>query len=221
MFLVPFVFYGKLQRVNINSYLAQDKFNFPILLNQWAVAAATRVRVAYHLGANSVKGAKLAMRIGLYVGVFVGLIVTLTFSLGRNEIGKIYSDSPEVWKKTSEIAVLCGCAYLGLVIFYISMATLGAQGRPGIVAIAFVVGAWFVCVPLAYVFSHGYVESVKGLFGLWVAMTIGYTVVTLIAGFAMWRSDWDQCCKDAIERSEASSNAKDLKSPLLKGDEDA
>ena len=46
----------------------------------------------------------------------------------------------------ARIAILVGCCYALLVFFYLSMATLAAQGRAGIVAIAFVVGAWFVSV---------------------------------------------------------------------------
>lgn len=45
------------------------------------------------------------------------------------------------------------------------------------IALAFVVGAWCVSVPLAYVF--GFVIKL-GLVGLWYALTAGYGVVTFI-----------------------------------------
>jgi Na+-driven multidrug efflux pump len=74
----------------------------------------------------------------------------------------------------ARIAILVGCCYALLVFFYLSMATLAAQGRAGIVAIAFVVGAWFVSVPLAYVFAFVLNGLSKGLFGLWAGMAAGY-----------------------------------------------
>ena len=71
----------------------------------------------------------------------------MVFILGRNELGHIYSNDPEVWHLTKDISVLVGCGYLALAIFYVSLATLSAQGRPAFIAVAFFIGAWMVGVP--------------------------------------------------------------------------
>jgi uncharacterized membrane protein len=45
------------------------------------------------------------------------------------------------------------------------------QGRPLSAALAFVVGSWFVCLPLAYVF--GFTLNYN-LYGVWYALVAGY-----------------------------------------------
>ncbi len=41
-----------------------------------------------------------------------------------------------------------------IALFFTAMAILQGQARPTMVAISFVIGAWVVGVPLAYVFCH-------------------------------------------------------------------
>ena len=43
--------------------------------------------------------------------------------------------------------------YALLMFFYVAMATLAAQGRPMVIAFAFVVGAWAVCIPVRCLFD--------------------------------------------------------------------
>jgi hypothetical protein len=82
------------------------------------------------------------------------------------------------------------------------MACLNSQGRPLAVAVAYLLGAWLVCLPLAAVL----VEVAKlRLLGIWVALNAGYCVVTAAAGWAAWHSDWDEAaanaCRLADERA--------------------
>jgi Na+-driven multidrug efflux pump len=100
-------------------------------------------------GAGSIPQAKHVLRIGLAAGLLIGVGVGAGFALLRNQIGKIYSDSPEVWAATAPLCVLLAGLYLLTAFLYVSFATIDAQGRPIVLAVAFVVGAWGVSVPLA------------------------------------------------------------------------
>ena len=80
------------------------------------------------------------------------------------------------------------------------MGVLAAQARVGYIATAFFVGAWGVGVPCAYLFAF-HVESTKGLFGLWLGLSCGYSVVTCITYYGVWISDWETLMKDAMIRS--------------------
>ena len=95
---------------------------------------------------------------------------------------------------------LCVLSSAALAIFYVSMATLSGAGRPNMVAVSFVIGAWLVCVPLAFVFTDVIHE---GLLGLWHALVAGYITVTLIAGVAAVRLDWNSAVDAARKRAEA------------------
>lgn len=45
-------------------------------------------------------------------------------------------------------------AFLMIALFFTAMAILQGQARPSMIAVSFVIGAWIVGVPLAYVFCH-------------------------------------------------------------------
>ena len=79
----------------------------------WAVSAATRVRMGHYLGAGNIQGAKLVIKIALCVGLAVGASVAIIFSVGRNQVGHIFSNDPEVVKLASRVAILVGAAYVG------------------------------------------------------------------------------------------------------------
>ena len=124
---------------------------------------------------------------------------------GRHVVGHLYSDDPFIVALSSKIAAIVGVGYCLLSLFYAAMATLSAQGRPGWVAGAFFVGAWVVCVPLAWVltFDTPSVDDATPLVGLWLAMSTGYLVVTAVAWVGVWRTDWPATARAARERSEA------------------
>lgn len=52
------------------------------------------------------------------------------------------------------VCLQVGAGYVVLSVFYVAFATLNGQGRPLVGAVAMLIGAWFVCVPLAYILSH-------------------------------------------------------------------
>eukprot|EP00941_MAST-03F_sp_MAST-3F-sp1_P000101 g101.t1 len=169
----------------------------------WALSSATRTRMSHYIGAGNLVGTKLVAKVALACGSVFASIVTITLILSRNEIGKLYSDNPSVIHLSSRIATLLGAVYILLTFFYLAMATLSAQGRPNIIAFAFVVGAWCTTMPLCYVFSVMW-EPTKGLFGLWLAMACGYGVTTLIACFAVFMSDWEEIFRNAQIRAEVA-----------------
>lgn len=170
----------------------------------WAMGSATRVRISHHLGAGNIRGVKTVILIGLCASTAIAVVVSGTFLIARDAMGKIFSDDPHVWALTGSIATLVGIAYGFMVFFYVAMAVLAGSGRPHVVTAAFVIGAWCVCVPLAYVFGF-VLDSTRGLFGLWVAMVVGYGVTSLLAiPFAVC-SDWPQLVVDAQRRAELKS----------------
>jgi Na+-driven multidrug efflux pump len=178
----------------------------------WATASATQVRMSVHLGSGSHEKAKLSLKVGLMIALGCGLLVAAFFLAAGQNIALLYSkDAPQVRKLTGEIAYLVGTGYLFLTLFYISMACLNAQARVGYVVVAFVVGAWGVAVPMSYVLAFQ-VSFTKGLIGLWLGLCCGYFVLTLIACYGVYTSDWEAITKSAVERSreQASLVAEDV-----------
>ena len=176
----------------------------------WAVSAATRVRISAYLGSGDQEGAVFGMRVATAVALPCAAGVAAALVVLRHEVGHVFSHDSRVLELVSQIMLLCGCGYFCLGAFYIFMATLAAQGRPHLIAVSFVVGAWLVCIPLAFYFRQsdfhfvltGSVVDMNGLFGLWTAMSAGYGVTSLLAGIFVCRTDWAQVTKESVARAE-------------------
>ena len=166
----------------------------------WAAAGATQVRMSVHIGAGDMRRAKLVLRIGLGMALVVGLSVSCMFMAARGDLALLFTKDEEIRHLTGEISTIVGLGYFLLAAFYISMSVLSAQARPGAMALAFFTGAWGVGVPMAVVLAF-HVEKTKGLVGLWLGLTMGYGVVTIISAVAVWSSDWDKVLADAKQRS--------------------
>jgi MATE family multidrug resistance protein len=173
----------------------------------WAVSAATRVRISGYLGSGDEKGAKFGVSVATIVALPSSAVVAISLVLLREEVGKVFSHDPRVLLLVSQIMLLCGCGYFFLGIFYICMATLTAQGRPHLIAVSFVVGAWLVCIPMAFYLKHSDIIffggiSMSGLFGLWFSMSAGYGVTSLLAAISVCRTDWGRVVRESLARAE-------------------
>ncbi len=156
--------------------------------------------------------AKAVTKYGLIATTSFGLVIGLVFIIGRKYIAHIYSSDPDVWDESERIQTWVGISYFAMALFYASMATLDGQGRPMIVAVAFLLGAWGLAVPLSYVFGF----TVKmGLLGLWYGLSIGYGVVTLISTIAVYRSDWPKLAETARERAERSQKLREATQQVI------
>ena len=154
--------------------------------------------MAHYLGAGRPKAARKTSVISFWCSLAVGFITGAAFVVLRDYIGRVFSDDVEVHRLTSQVCLLLGPVFFLLAALYTAFAVLDAQARPMMQALAMVIGGWGVSVPLAYVFAF---PMGDGLIGLWYGMTIGYIVVSLIAGAAAVLSDWRMCSVQAMIRS--------------------
>jgi len=173
----------------------------------WAVSAATRVRISGYLGSGDIEGAKFGVRVATMIALPSAAIVAATLVILRKEVGKVFSHDPRVLLLVSQIMLLVGCGYFFLGIFYICMSTLGAQGRPHLIAVSFVVGAWGVCIPMAFYLKHSDLIfyggiPMNGLFGLWFSMCAGYGVTSLLAAITVCGTNWEKVARESLERAE-------------------
>ena len=192
---------ARIGKISIATHNSMLNFVWVLTSMMWAVSGATRVRLAFYLGAGDVTGAKRVIKIASVCGIGLGTLIASTFILLRKEIGHLFSNDPEVWHLATKISTLCGVGYLALVIFYINMATLAAQGRPMIIALSFVMGAWVCCIPLAIFLAFHYAPT-EGLFGLWVALATGYGITTVLSLISVLYSDWDAIVASVLKNAE-------------------
>lgn len=176
----------------------------------YAVVTAAVTRMGTHLGAGQPSQALLAAQMcGLCIAVLTtvnGIVVVSA----RNQLGRLFSDNPQVIEIFSQICGLAALAYFILAFFYYSFAVLKAQARPIPIMAGFAVGAWLVGVPVAYML--GLHQTPANLLGVWHGMLCGYAVTSAI-GFAVafGRPNWQHEADRAVARSHLKE--KELSSP--------
>ncbi len=170
----------------------------------YGIIAAVSVRVARHLGAGAARRARAASRYAVRAALCIGVVVAAVFILGRHAIPRIFSSDPEVWKEAAPIQFLAGACYIGMALFYTNIGTLSGQGRPMIVAGAFLGGAWLVGVPAAWAFAN---PAKLRLLGLWVGLVCGYLVVTAVTTVFVLRTKWHAVAAKAREAAEVKQSS--------------
>jgi len=173
-------------------------FFFVITSFMYGSVKATTIRIGYHLGARDVPAARRVAALHLVVTTVVAVLVATAVLAADADLGRIFSDDPAVWQLAGVIAIPVGLGYLALSLFFTAMAVLSGQGRPGVVAVAFIVGAWGVAVPLGYAMTYVWH---RGLLGIWQALVAGYATITAIAGVPVLFSNWDALADAAVARS--------------------
>lgn len=173
-------------------------FFFVITSFMYGSVKATTIRIGYYLGARNVRMAKRVAVLHLVVTTAAAIVIAGCVLGADQWLGRIFSSDPAVWALAGVIAVPVGLGYLALSLFFTAMAVLSGQGRPGIVAVAFIVGAWGVAVPLGY--GMTYVWH-RGLLGIWQALVAGYATITVIATLPVLTSNWAALAEAAAARS--------------------
>ena len=183
----------------------------------WAASAATRVRTAHHLGRGSVRDAKRVVCIGVSVSGVLSVVIGISLYLVRHHIGEIFSDDAAIIDLAAKLTQIMAPTYVCMAAFYSSMAVLTAQGRPGVIAVAFFLGGWGISVPTSYVFAYvwpsrdGAIAHAldvlpdktrphgMGLIGLWIGLALGFVVMGLIGSVAVLTSKWSNIVRHIRE----------------------
>lgn len=171
---------------------------FALTCLMYGSVKATTVRIGRHLGAGDVAAAKRVAWIHVTVTAVAG-VATGACILGlRWQLGRLFSDDGEVVAAiASDIALPAGSGYALISLFFLAMGVLQGQARPLFVALAFIVGAWAVAVPIAFALER----RGLGLLGIWLALVAGYFTTTGIALYGVWRGNWEEAAAAAIRRS--------------------
>lgn len=199
------VFAGVLGKIELATHNGCFQVIFFLLSPMFGIMDATRTRIGNHLGNKQIPAAKMVMKIAFCTSLVIGAIVAMIWYICKNFIGRIFTSDDEIIADTASLAILVGSSYIGLALFLVSMATLAAQGRPVWVACCFLLGAWFITVPLGYVLGPSkivYKTPKSGLLGIWIAMLVGYIVTTMASLIGICLTDWEDVVKKTIERAE-------------------
>ncbi|KDO21207.1 hypothetical protein SPRG_11060 [Saprolegnia parasitica CBS 223.65] len=164
-------------------------------------------RIGMYLGAGKPQAAKATSHLVFY-GIFgLSVVIVIPWLCARSHVGKIFSTDVAVVSSMASISTLAAAGYIILSLFYYAMATLQAQARTLPIMTSFFIGAWVVGVPGAYAFGF---PAGLGLLGIWVGMSVGYIVTTVLGVYFTYKSNWPEEAKKAVERSKGRDDGDHL-----------
>jgi MATE family multidrug resistance protein len=193
----------------INVYMVITCFMFGAI-------RATSTRVGHNLGANDIRRAKQVVWLCMTVLSVVGVLTAIILIATRDVFCRMFSNDPAVVAMGRDIMIPLALALCMYAILFAGIGALLGMGRPGIVMVAIMVGNWLVCIPLAFILTRVWKLD---LLGIWVSLTVGYGVATIMIAIFLYRSDWELAAKEAVERSkhelEDEAPGKKESTPLL------
>jgi Na+-driven multidrug efflux pump len=177
------------------------------------MAEGTSIRVGYHVGKGNVEAAKLVAQIAFCVNTVLGLCVGFIGYYFRRELASCLSSDPAVVDVSVQLAPLLWSTFALFSIGDQALGVLEGQGRATAQAVAFLVGAVGVTIPLALI---SYFCTDYGLLGLWYALLIGFLLSELIAiVLVVYYSNWQQYTQEATARvNDADGPDEDVWTPL-------
>jgi putative MATE family efflux protein len=157
------------------------------LLPSWGMANAAATLVGQNLGAGQPDRAERSVRIAaLYNFVFLGVIAVVFASFSRTIISAFTSDPYVVPYAVDCLRIVS----LGLALFAVGMVTIQAFNGAGDTVTPSLINFfsfWVIKIPLAYVLA---IVTGGGPHGVFVAITIAYSLQTLLAIALFRRGRW-------------------------------
>ncbi|KAJ3110741.1 hypothetical protein HDU96_006301 [Phlyctochytrium bullatum] len=173
----------------------------------FAIAATTRIGNA--LGAACPYRARVSALSALIIGQILALGNSTLLMLVKNQWGLLWTDEPAVVKLVAEVLPLAAVFQLSDATGAISGGILRGIGRQEIGAYLNIVGYYLVGLPFGF---YACFRLNFQLFGLWLGLTMGLIIVSIIQVVIILKTDWP---KEAARTHELIC----AKEPLLHGDD--
>ncbi|KAK3502605.1 mate-domain-containing protein [Neurospora crassa] len=162
------------------------------------LSIAGSTRVANLIGAKLVDAAKTSAKVTIVGGVIVGLFNVTLLSVFRNQIALLFTQDPEVIELVAQTLPVCAIMQLFDGMAAVSHGLLRGIGRQEIGGYVNLIAYYVVALPLSFGlgFSLGW-----GLVGLWMGVTFGLLLVSLVEYWFIWYSDWELAAREAENRN--------------------
>lgn len=165
----------------------------------FSVAVAGGTRVAYLIGAGSLRRAATATKVALAAALGVGLIDLIVVLALRGYIPGFFSGNPAVCHQIFFVLPLVALLQIQDALAATLNAILRALGRPDLGSYVLIPVYYLFALPLAMGLAFGLHWSVLGL---WMGLSLGQLLVVVIEGLVSWGLlDWESAVRDAHRRN--------------------
>lgn len=160
-----------------------------------AVADASEVRCAFLLGSGQPERARRSAYKSILIGVFLAFFITsIVFMLGE-DLPTFFTNDPALQHIIVDLLPLFGLGNICLTHGQMSWTLLGSQGRYRLATIIAAITSWFITLPLAAIFTYGLKINLQGQVA---AIVIGYMVSGTVNAYYLFRSDWNEICREVL-----------------------
>lgn len=165
----------------------------------FSVSIATATRVANYIGASLADNAKISCKASITIGLCIGLMNSFIVYTYREFIVSFFTNDKDVIQLASN--TICIISYMEIVdcLNACSAGCLRGQGLQRIGGFINIFSFYVVGIPISYTLSFKYGLEIKGL---WIGIVCGLTVISLLQGFFVFTSNWDNIVDDAKKRND-------------------
>ncbi|XP_065192151.1 multidrug and toxin extrusion protein 1-like isoform X1 [Sycon ciliatum] len=183
---------------------------------------AVNILVGNALGAGDWKKAKSCFRVALVMNGTSGIIMCGLFLSLRNELGKIFTDDPEVIHGVAEVVPYLASLELADYIQCACAGVIRGAGRQSVGAVSNIFAYYAIALPVGVPLA---LRTTMGVRGLWLGMGIGLVFQATMYLIIISRIDWEkesiaaqQRVKDAagdkVDDDDSNEVATDSSSPV-------
>lgn len=178
-----------------------------VLLYQipFSLGIAAGTRVAWFVGAASLRAAQTTATATIIVSLGVGTLVGSILYTFRHWFASLYTTDPQVIELASSVLVIGSLYQINDALSCGTGGILRGQGRQKIGGYVNLIGYYLVAIPWALFFGF---YCHMGLFGLWIGMIFALLVISLVQLYYVRVSKWDDiinaCVYDGVDDSHPS-----------------
>lgn len=178
---------GGLGVIPLAAHSIAGNINWATFVVPMSIGAAASIRVGFFVGAGQLDNARRVGSSAFKLSMGYAVLVSATLILARHQVVAIYSDDPAVLAVASTLILFIAMYQLADDAQGTIVATLRGYKDTTVPMIYGLVGYWVVALPLgAWLADAGY-----GVYGYWIGLSIGLTLVSLCVGGRLLRTSAD------------------------------
>jgi len=153
-----------------------------------SLGSAASIRVGFHVGAQNFAAARTTSALVYKFSIGYALVMSVILVLLRYFLISIYTTDPQVIELAATLLLFIAVYQLVDDSQAVTIGALRGYKDTRVPMLYGLVGYWFIALPLGYALSEGILLPgvAEGVYGYWVALTLGLTIVAVCVGLRLW-----------------------------------
>jgi MATE family multidrug resistance protein len=151
------------------------------------LGSAASVRVGYFVGAGDLGRARSSAASAYWISLSYALLVSVLIVGLRHLLVGVYTNDTAVLEVAANLVLLIAAYQIADDTQVTASGALRGYKDTRVPMISSLLGYWVVALPLGAVLGYGWLGfSPIGVYGFWVGMTVGLTLVSVSLGIRLW-----------------------------------